>query len=146
MGDDNLGDNVLILYSHDGTTDVLTKGTTPIVQGEWHHFAVVVDLNDTSGLFDLSLYLDGRLEATQANATLAALSTSLYPIVLANYNASKTDNRFFRGLLDEFRISDQALSPQDFLMTPEPGALALLLLGGMGVFNRARRRTHHTAA
>ena len=42
------------------------------------------------------------------------------------------NNGSFRGWLDEFRISDEALTPDQFLnAVPEPGTFTLLGLGGL---------------
>ena len=43
------------------------------------------------------------------------------------------------GFIDEVRISDSALNPGQFLITPEPGAISMALIGGLALLARRRR-------
>ncbi len=116
-------ENVLVLYWRDAASaEHFAQGMTPIAQGEWHHFAVVVDKNDGTGLFNIMLYLDGQPEIWESNVSLRAMAEAeAYPFVLANYNGTQGASASFRGLIDEARISDTVLSPPELLMAaPNP--------------------------
>ena len=53
------------------------------------------------------------------------------------YNGGHGDRAY--GFIDEVRISDSALSPSQFLITPEPGAISIALIGGLALLARRRR-------
>ena len=69
-------------------------------------------------------------------ATLAAATT--YPVHIGSRPGG---GPYFAGIIDEVRIYDETLSEAQILaLVPEPTALALLALGGLGLLARRRRR------
>ncbi|MGD9612462.1 MAG: LamG domain-containing protein [Kiritimatiellia bacterium] len=106
---------------------------TDIALGTWQHVALVKQPGE------YTVYLNGSPLA----------SGSLPPSLDGPYFFPGTDNTgdrtiggdsgTFSGYLDEFRISDTALTPNQFLCAiPEPSTLGLLLLGAVGLAWRKR--------
>ena len=94
----------------------------------WHHIAGT--LNDATGL--IALYIDGNLVASKTTTVrpFAALTDSNPG--LDHRQLQRVDyNQPFQGLIDEVRISDQALQPDQFLNVPEPATLFVLGLGAL---------------
>jgi len=93
---------------------------------EWQHVAFVKEPGQ------YSLYLDGILLVTDP---LPASTDGPYAFPGTDFTGDRTiggESGTWRGYLDEFRISDQALAPSQFLIAvPEPSTLVLLVLGGI---------------
>lgn len=99
---------------------------------EWQHVALVKEQGE------YSVYLDGQL---LHNEGLSSALDGPYEFYGDPTIGTRTIGTF-RGWIDEFRISDTALTPDQFLGAygiPEPGTIALLLLG-IPVLGFARRR------
>jgi len=111
---------------------------------EWHHVAGVLD----DGTNELRIYVDGTLQASaSANGvrpfeTLDAGQTpglGIGNVPDPNYPRVS----IFNGLIDEVRISDEALAPGQLLSNvPEPGALSAVMM----VLWIARRRGSRSGA
>ena len=69
---------------------------TTMIDGKWHHFAVVKGEDDK-----LHLYIDGSLEAS-SEETAADFGDASYPVFLGMNTERHT--RYFRGLMDEVRF------------------------------------------
>ena len=94
----------------DGTPIMGTKINDDI----WHHVALVVD--STSGTSTtLTLYVDYSIAGTM---TLPAASLdytkAAYPFTIGAHPSLQTTGKFM-GLIDEFRVTDAALQPAQFL-------------------------------
>jgi hypothetical protein len=113
---------------------------------EWHHVAMTYTLIG-GGQATLNLFVDGNLEATDTFNTLPLFfgDDPLY-IGAGNFatpDGTGTCRRNFIGNIDEVRISDVALSPDQFLnnqVIPEPSTLALFGLGIVAVLGFGYRR------
>ncbi|NCD22139.1 MAG: PEP-CTERM sorting domain-containing protein [Spartobacteria bacterium] len=103
--------------------------------GQWQHVALVMQPTE------YSIYINGLMQ----------YSGGIPPAGQGNYFFPGTDNTgdrtiggnygTFRGYLDEFRISDTALTPDQFLCAiPEPSTPGLMLLGAAGLAWRKRKK------
>lgn len=77
-----------------------------LILNEWHHLALV----KTQGQY--SLYVDGSLIATQL---LPSSADGPYNFAGETTGGTRTIGNGFRGYIDEFRISNTALTPTQFL-------------------------------
>lgn len=103
---------------------------------EWQHLALVKEPGE------YSIYLDG---VQVAHETLASSTDGPYDFSGDGIIGSRTlggPTGTWYGWIDEFRISDEALLPSQFLNAsiPEPGTLGLLSLGAILVAIRKRTR------
>lgn len=107
--------------------------TSSVQIGIWQHFALV----KTPG--EYSIYINGMLDF---NASLPPDTDGPYWFPGTDWPGDRTiggDSGTFRGWLDEFRISDEALTPDRFLCSvPEPSTITLLIMGCLGMYGRRR--------
>ena len=86
-------------------------GTTPVNDGCWHHVAVVLNSDITPDISEVSLYVDGQLETISGVADEPIDTASAQDVAIGVYTTTAT--RYFKGLMDEVRIYDRALSPDE---------------------------------
>ncbi len=109
-----------------------------LAQDVWYHAAVV---NNGS---TLSLYLDtyGDGSGYVLQSQTAIVDGALFDIEhVWNIGKGAHDGglaHWFTGTIDEVRISNTALSPDEFVFVPEPASLILLGLGGLCMLRRRR--------
>ena len=88
--------------------------------GMWHHVGYVVERSRTDH-FSCRLYVDGvRQTGGSANPVIAALFNDVFMIGggSTTYEAGKN---YFRGYIDDVRISRGVVAPADFLKYPTVG-------------------------
>jgi hypothetical protein len=127
-------------YQRTTSDTYATNTTSPVLQdGGWHHVAITIDGSET-GSDRIKLFVDAAeigVATLSASVTAPFLNETLY--IGSRGNAELK----FAGLLDELRISDAILSPDEFLIIiPEPGTLLLAVVGLAAGLHR-RRRQHH---
>jgi hypothetical protein len=110
----------------------------------WHHIALVRD----RGADRVALFIDGLEVAfkTGFDGTFDFSNTTgsdpFFGALTLGSRSNRASNRFYRGAIDFFKISEGALTPNQFTLEdriPEPATVTLLGLGGMAVL-RTRRR------
>jgi len=112
--------------------------------GQWNHWAFVKDttLDDSSPANSrVKIYLNGSLwRASSDYYDIGDGSQSLAGIENIYIGAEKQYWYFYDGMLDDFRIYDEALGQDDVsaLMVPEPATLCLLGLGGLLLIRRRK--------
>jgi hypothetical protein len=83
-------------------------GTTPLSNGQWHHIALVREVNVSNSDSTLRLYVDGTEQANRTISHLGrTLNLSTSDILLASLNGDYQ----YVGSLDEVAFSDAALAP-----------------------------------
>jgi len=97
-----------------------SNATTSIVDGEWHHCAVVFDpvLGTTIG--DALFYLDGNLDALTFQGGTTVNTNASNGVRIGN--ARTFPGRAVAGKMDDIRIYDRALSEDEIRALLEPGA------------------------
>jgi len=107
---------------------------TEVTTGEWQHVALVKEPGE------YSIYLDGVLIA---NEPVPSSGDGPYSFPGTDFTGDRTiggNSGTWRGYLDEFRISDEALSPSQFLIAvPEPSTFLLVALAGLLLASRASK-------
>jgi len=96
----------------------ISSGRNVVRAGEWYHIAAVFDLSDPSA--SQKLYVNGVLIAT---AGRPGQNPSDDPNAVGIGLMAQSDgdfSDFYDGLIDELRICDVALGPDDFLVVPGP--------------------------
>jgi hypothetical protein len=111
---------------------------TPVNDGAWHMLTGVFDL----GVGQQRLYVDGTLAAT--TGIVGAMPQNNTAFMLGGVTFNGVQTAYFRGLVDEVSVYDEALSGAQVngLLAgpvPEPGTWALWL-GGLGALGLVRRR------
>ncbi|TJZ61124.1 T9SS type B sorting domain-containing protein [Sphingobacterium olei] len=107
-----LHQNGNIVFSIDDNTTktdvaltVADQATHPVFNGEWKHVVAVRDFEGKT----TAIYVDGVLAKMTSNVITGAIGDPNRPLEIGN----SAENRSFRDHLDEFKMYNYALSPQD---------------------------------
>lgn len=130
----------------DGGSDLLIRGefqgetdgpftATYVTSGTWQHFALVMETND------YSVYIDGQLQYNGAYPGGASGPYEFNGNVALGTRTIGGPTGTWDGYIDEFRISDEALTPDRFLIVPEPSTFLLVLFGLIGACGQRFART-----
>jgi len=97
-----------------GTYDQERTGSNPFTLGKWHHVAMVIDGSKTGKDQDrLQLYMD--------NIRCLTIFTNTTSFVLSNkqlfIGAKGNGTQFFKGRIDDIRITSEVLSTNAFMKT-----------------------------
>lgn len=129
-------------YSANGTSGGSAVGGTAVNNGTWRQLVGVYS-NGTTQIF-----VDGALVGTGnfGHSTPASVDFLVGGVV----NSVGTAINFYRGLIDEVKVFDHALSAQEVedlydatlnpSPVPEPASIVLFAIGGLGVLTRTRIR------
>ena len=78
-----------------------------VADGQWHHIAVTVDRNDTSGL---RFYVDGNLVDTSDPTPYNGSLTNTGVFRIASHSYDQDTNFMFEGVVDELELFNRALT------------------------------------
>ncbi len=87
------------------------QSRTVVADGAWHHVAVTIRENATNSSSDVRVYVDGR-DDTQESTDPDAYNIVAGWDVAIGYRTSRSD-RGFLGQIDEIRLYDRTLSPEE---------------------------------
>jgi hypothetical protein len=89
------------------------QGSADLLDGQWHHVAAAVIENATVSSGDVILYVDG-LDDTISSSDPDPWNITPNPTldVTIGYRPTQQD-RFFMGQIDDVRIYDRVLSPEE---------------------------------
>ena len=104
--------------------------STTLNDNTWHHVAAVLSNDGTPNVNEVKLYIDG-VQQTNTAGVLAINTASLADVRIGAFTAdiNPDPNMYFRGLLDDVRIYDYALSAAEILAlntwnpSPRDGAI-----------------------
>ncbi|NCD14928.1 MAG: PEP-CTERM sorting domain-containing protein [Bacteroidia bacterium] len=131
LGEDPYAEGLLMGGRFQGQLDIIPAST--VLLNTWQHFALV----KTPGGYQV--YIDGALIADESLPSGTDGPYSFAGTAMTGDRTIGGDDGTFRGWIDEFRISDEALTPDQFLCAiPEPSTLGLILLGAAGLAWRRR--------
>ena len=127
-----------VAYSKDGTA---TNGSTlfgdgSIKDGKWHHLALVVD--GSGSAIKVSVYQDYRLARSEWLGGPLAYGTAGKPLSIGH--EAGVGYGAWSGVIDEVRISDEPLAPEQFLRPNagwancHPETVVYVPFGGMPFF------------
>ena len=92
------------------------QGDTNILDNQWHHVAVTVKANATLSSGDVTFYLDGQDNTRTSADTDVFNMTSNFDVKIGQmYDFSSS--RWFTGLIDDLRIYDKELTPEEIAKT-----------------------------
>jgi hypothetical protein len=96
-----------------GASARILSGSTLINAGNWHHVAAVFNGEHKT----YQLYVDGRMEATQAHKATFTYSGTAYMVCSFAFGSGGTVGTWqpFSGSIDDVRVWNRALTPQDVL-------------------------------
>lgn len=86
------------------------RGTTGINDSQWHHVAAVLEDDGSPNTSTIKIYVNG-IEETAYTTLASPIETGSDPYVQVGlYNYNDAGARYFKGLNDDVRIYDRALS------------------------------------
>ncbi|MEQ9638877.1 MAG: LamG-like jellyroll fold domain-containing protein [Alphaproteobacteria bacterium] len=120
-------------------------GQTVIYDGDWHHVVLIRDSDNNL----ISLYVDGVLDLPGGTPATDITTTdinanSMHDLFIGGSNHNGVVGEPFQGLIDDFRIYDMALTPEQVgelfaNEVPEPATWAILV-GALSLLRLIYRR------
>jgi hypothetical protein len=95
-----------------------------VTDNQWHHVAAVLADDGTPNVNEIQLYVDGQLQATTVSSAQAINTAAAADVLLGAYDNAGAKSGYFKGLIDDVRIYDRALNPDEILATA-PGEIGL---------------------
>jgi len=87
------------------------QGNSPVNDGGWHHVAVTVQANATISYPEVILWLNGIDDTRPSTDPDAFNLTADLDVSIGRRPAG--NDRFFMGQIDDVRIYDRVLSPEE---------------------------------
>lgn len=104
---DPLTDYIVLNCSRDSLKQIVISTRKPVEPFAWHHVVISFDYSS------VAMYVDGTLEGRQVKN----FETKYLPgdSVLLGVTANKKNNRFFSGVIDDLKLYDRVLGPEEVL-------------------------------
>lgn len=109
---------LFLRYSGGTSSTSSGDGKAVVNDGLWHHLALTCGYDSGTNVSTFKLYVDGTLDMTKTKEGETKQATKFGDIYLGAYG-EKT-GRKLAGTVDELRISNVALEPEQFLKVAEP--------------------------
>lgn len=124
----------------DGTAELVTPD--PLSFTQLQHIAGTLD--DATG--EMKLFINGALVASTSTSIRGQALLDPLRMPGIGIGALNHGGQYFHGLIDNVRISDMALTPDEFVAVPEPSTLVLAGCALLGlVLHGWRRRSRSTS-
>jgi len=112
-----------VQFSINSDGNAAAAGAGAVRENEWYHVAAVFDETDPTA--PMKIYIDGELKGTANFRDRPGDSPrgfGIGSIIRDNNSPPGNSGQFFHGRIDEVRLSDEALSVDDFLLNAVEGA------------------------
>jgi hypothetical protein len=87
------------------------QGDSRVNDGCWHHVAAVLSDDGSPSINEVKLYVDGELQTTVYASSSQAINTDdSQDVLVGTINTNGSLSNYFKGLIDNVRIYDRALS------------------------------------
>ena len=134
---------LLLRNSGAGGDTPFTPTFSALTSGNTYYFAAAIDLTAVNPADRITFYLrditnDGAFQTSNVSTTFTALAGSSAPLTIGSTGHSSSR---LTGSIDELRISDTKLGPNDLLIAPIPEPSHMMLSGlGIALLGIRRRR------
>jgi hypothetical protein len=91
------------------------KGSTDLRDDSWHHIAAVLEDDGSPNADEIKLYVDGEEEAVSAYDSQAIDTVRGAGVLIGAVFSDSIPALFLTGMIDDVRIYDRALSPDNIL-------------------------------
>ncbi len=88
------------------------QGTLPVADNQWHHIAAVLDGDGMPTVDEIQFYVDGQFQTAVANSTQQINTSDGEQVYLGVLDTGTLQNHF-KGLLDDIRIYNRALTAEE---------------------------------
>jgi hypothetical protein len=88
-----------------------TVGQTSMLDGQWHHIAVVLPMSQSPRMQDVQIYVDGQIESNNMFQDVAVNTLTGSDVRLGMRAGNSLTP--YDGLMDELRIYSRALTPEE---------------------------------
>jgi hypothetical protein len=121
-----------------------TNDEPPLAKDSWYFLSAVLDAGSA-----IRVYVDGQLVHNQPTSIVANWDTPQPVYIGVLFPPPPQEDYWFKGLIDDVRIYNAALSQEDIqrdmMRVPEPTTLALLTMGALALVVYARRKPRRQA-
>ncbi len=101
------------------------QGTSIVNDDRWHHVAAVLSDDGSPGVNEIKLYVDGQLQTNAYASSSQAIDTDgTQDVYWGVNNNNGAMSNYFRGVMDEVRLYDRALTGTEIADIAHAGTVA----------------------